>query len=78
MSGMTEQHSPTPSRTAYTPVARTAPLLAAGVVLLVLGVPAVLALEGVLALAGWVAVVAAAVALGMGVFRLADRADSAG
>lgn len=75
---MADQQTPTPSRTTYTPVARTAPFLAAGVVLLVLGVPAVLALEGVLALVGWAAVAAAAVTLGMGVFRLADRADSAG
>lgn len=75
---MTEQHTPAPSRTTYVPVARTAPLLAAGVMMLVLGVPAVLALEGILALVGWVAVAGAAVTLSMGVFRLADRADSAG
>lgn len=64
-------------RPGFQPSPRSAPFLAAGVALFVLGLPAVLALDGVLTWAGWLLLVGAATLLGVGVFRVADRADSA-
>lgn len=63
-------------RPGYQPKPRTAPFLAGGVALFVLGLPAALTMADGFVWAGWLLLAGAAALLGVGVFRLADRADS--